>query len=90
MEVPSVMAMDAISDCFCTTFRAEKGSIGCLDCPLHKIKIKYGGFICSLYVGNEEERLSLLKACIEHGSAAMFKDLPPEYRAFVTRTVTVV
>jgi len=90
MNIPNEEAMDAISDCFCKTFRAEKGSIGCLDCPLHKIKIEYGACICSLYLGNDAERMKLLQACIEHGNAQMFKDLPSEYRRFVIRKALVV
>lgn len=90
MNIPNETAMDAITECFCKIFRAGKGGIGCLDCPLHKIKSKHGGSICSLYVGTDEERASLLQACINHGNAEMFKDLPPEYRQFVIRKATVV
>lgn len=91
MNIPNSHAIDAITECFCKTFRAEKGSIGCLDCPLHKIKSKYGASICSYYASiYDDERLQLLKACIEHGNTTIYKDLLPEYRIFVTRTVTVI
>jgi len=90
MNIPDSNALDAITDCLCRVYRAEKGGVGCLDCPLHKIKTRHGGTICSLYVGNDEERLELLQACIKHGNATIFKDLSPEYKQFVTRTVTVV
>lgn len=90
MNVPNKYAMDAITECFCKIYREYKGGVGCLDCPLHKIKSKCGSSICSFYAGDSDQRMSLLQACIKHGNAEMFKDLPPGYRAYLVRTVTVV
>ena len=90
MNIPDEKAMYAITGCLCKTFRAKNGIERCFDCPLHKIKIEHDRSICALYIGSDEERLKLLRACIKNGNAAMFKDLPPEYRQFMTRTATVV
>ena len=91
MNIPNERALDAITDCFCNIFRAGKGGIGCLDCPLHKTKSEYGGSICSLYSSDyDKDRIALLQACIKHGNAEMFKNLTPEYRRFVVRKATVV
>lgn len=91
MNIPGEKAMDAITDCFCNIFRARKGGIGCLDCPLYKTKSEYGGPICSLYSSYcDKDRIALLQACVKHGNVEMFKNLPPEYRAYVIRKATVV
>ena len=91
MNTPDEKAMDAITDCFCNIFRAGKGGIGCLDCPLHKIKSEYGGPICSLYCSDyDKDRIALLQACVKHGNVEIFKNLSPEYRQFVIGKATVV
>lgn len=90
MNIPNSRALYAITDCFCKVYLANN-YLGCEECPLRAIKVKRYASICSFYESDyDEERLELLRACIKHGNAAMFKDLPPEYRAYVTRTVTVV
>ena len=91
MNIPNERALDAITDCFCNIFSARKGGIGCPDCPLHKIKSKYGDHICSLYDSDYyKDRIALLQACVKHGNVEMFKNLPPEYREYVMRKATVV
>lgn len=90
MNIPNSRALDAITECFCKVYRANN-DLGCEFCPLHAIKVRQYASICSFYESDYgEERLELLRACIKHGNAAMFKDLPPEYRAYLVRTVTVV
>ena len=90
MNIPNSRALDAITDCFCKIYRANE-DLGCSECPLHAIKVKQYASICAFYESDyDEERLELLSACIKHGNAEMFKNLPPEYRQFVTRTATVV
>ena len=90
MNIPNERALDAITECFCKVYRANE-DLGCSECPLHAIKVKQYASICSLYEsGYDEERLKLLRACVKHGNAEMFKKLPPEYRAYVKRTATVV
>ncbi len=90
MNIPNARALDAITDCFCKIYRANK-DLGCSECPLYAIKVEYHASICSLYDSDyDEERLKLLMACITHGNAKIFKDLPPEYRTYVTRKATVV
>ena len=90
MNIPDERALDAITECFCKIYRANK-DLGCSECPLYAIKVKQYASICSLYESDyDEERLKLLRACITHGNAAIFKDLPPEYRQFVIRKATVV
>lgn len=91
MNIPDGRALDAITDCFCNIFFARKGEIVCPDCPLHKTKSKYGGPICSLYESDyDKDRIALLQACIKHGNAEIFKNLPPEYKAYVMRKATVL
>ena len=90
MNIPDECALDAITDCFCKIYRANK-DLGCSECPLYAIKVEYHASICSLYDSDYyKDRIALLQACIKHGNAEMFKDLPPEYRQFVTRKATVV
>ena len=90
MNIPDEQALDAITDCFCKIYRANK-DLGCSECPLYAIKVKQYASICAFYESDyDEERLELLSACIKHGNAEMFKNLPPEYRQFVTRKATVV
>ena len=90
MNIPDECALDAITDCFCKIDRANK-DLGCSECPLYAIKVEYHASICSLYDSDYyKDRIALLQACIKHGNAEMFKDLPPEYRQFVTRKATVV
>lgn len=90
MNIPNRYALDAITECFCKIYRANK-DLGCSECPLHAINVKQRASICSLYDSDyDKERLELLRACIKHGNAEMFKRLPPEYRTYVTRTATVV
>ena len=90
MNIPDESALDAITDCFCKIYRANK-DLGCSECPLHAIKVKQYGSICSLYESDyDEDRIALLQACIKHGNAEIFKNLSPEYRQFVIRKATVV
>ena len=90
MNIPNRYALDAITECFCKIYRTNK-DLGCSECPLHAIKVEQHASICSLYDSDcDKDRIALLQACITHGNAAMFKDLPPEYRQFVTRKASVV
>ena len=90
MNIPDECALDAITECFCKIYRANK-DLGCSECPLYAIKVEYHASICSLYDSDYyKDRIALLQACIKHGNAEMFKDLPPEYRAYVIRKATVV
>ena len=90
MNIPNRYALDAITECFCKIYRANK-DLGCSECPLHAIKVENHASICSLYESDyDEDRIALLQACIKHGNAEMFKDLSPEYRAYVMRKATVV
>ena len=90
MNIPNARALDAITDCFCKIYRANE-DLGCSECPLYAIKVEYHASICSLYDSDyDKDRIALLQACIKHGNAAMFEDLPPEYRQFVIRKATVV
>jgi hypothetical protein len=90
MNIPNERALDAITECFCKVYRANE-DLGCSECPLHAIKVKQYASICSLYESDyDEDRIALLQACIKHGNVEVFKDLSPEYRAYVTRTATVV
>ena len=90
MNIPDERALDAITECFCKIYRANK-DLGCSECPLYAIKVEYHASICSLYDSDYyKDRIALLQACIKHGNAEMFKDLPPEYRAYVIRKATVV
>lgn len=90
MNIPNRYALDAITECFCKIYRANE-DLGCSECPLHAIKVKQYASICSLYESDyDKDRIALLQACIKHGDAEVFKDLSPEYRAYVTRTATVV
>lgn len=90
MNIPNEYALDAITECFCKIYRANK-DLGCSECPLHAIKVKQHASICSLYESDyDKDRIALLQACIKHGNAEMFKDLSPEYRRFVVRKATVV
>ena len=90
MNIPNAQALDAITECFCKIYRANK-DLGCSECPLHAIKVEHHASICSLYESDYyKDRIALLQACIKHGNVAMFEDLPPEYRAYVTRKATVV
>lgn len=90
MDIPDECALDAITECFCKIYRANK-DLGCSECPLYAIKVEYHASICSLYDSDyDKERLELLRACIKHGNVEVFKDLPPEYRAYVIRKATVV
>ena len=90
MNIPDERALDAITECFCKIYRANK-DLGCSECPLYAIKVEYHASICSLYDSDyDKDRIALLQACIKHGNAEMFKNLPPEYRAYVTRKATVV
>ena len=90
MNIPDEKAMDAITECFCKIYRANK-DLGCSECPLYAIKVEYHASICSLYDSDYyKDRIALLQACIKHGNAAMFEDLPPEYRRFVVGKATVV
>ena len=90
MNIPDERALDAITECFCKIYRANKDS-GCSECPLYAIKVEYRASICSLYDSDYyKDRIALLQYCIKHGNAEMFKDLPPEYREYVTRKATVV
>lgn len=90
MNIPDECALDAITDCFCKIYRANK-DLGCSECPLYAIKVEYHASICSLYDSDyDKDRIALLQACIKHGNAAMFEDLPPEYRTYVIRKATVV
>ena len=90
MNIPDECALDAITDCFCKIYRANK-DLGCSECPLYGIKVEHYASICSLYDSDyDKDRIALLQACVKHGNAEMFKDLPPEYRAYVTRKATVV
>ena len=90
MNIPNAQALDAITDCFCKVYRNNE-DLGCPECPLHAINVRQYASICAFYESDyDEERLELLRACIKHGNAEMFKDLPPEYRAYVTRKATVV
>lgn len=90
MNIPNRYALDAITECFCKIYRANK-DLGCSECPLHAIKVENHASICSLYESDYDEyRIALLQACIKHGNAEMFKNLSPEYRAYVIRTATVV
>lgn len=90
MNIPNERALDAITECFCKIYRANE-DLGCSECPLHAIKVKWHASICSLYEsGYDKDRIALLQACIKHGNAEMFKDLSPEYRAYVIRKATVV
>ena len=90
MNIPDECALDAITDCFCKVYRNNE-DLGCPECPLHAINVRQYASICAFYESDyDEERLELLRACIKHGNAEMFKNLPPEYRQFVTRKATVV
>lgn len=90
MNIPNRYALDAITECFCKIYRANK-DLGCSECPLHAIKLENHASICSLYESDyDEARIALLQACVKHGNVEMFKDLPPEYRQFVMRKATVV
>ena len=90
MNIPNKRALDAITECFCKIYRTNE-DLGCSECPLHAIKVKQHASICSLYDSDyDRDRIFLLQACIKHGDAEMFKDLPPEYRQFVIRKATVV
>ena len=90
MNIPDERALDAITECFCKIYRANK-DLGCSECPLYAIKVEYHASICSLYDSDYyKDRIALLQACIKHGNAEMFEDLPPEYRTYVTRKATVV
>ena len=90
MNIPNARALDAITECFCKIYRANE-DLGCSECPLHAIKVKQYASICAFYESDsDEERLELLRACIKHGNAEIFKDLPPEYRRFVVGKATVV
>ena len=90
MNIPDECALDAITECFCKIYRANE-DLGCSECPLHAIKVEHHASICSLYESDyDKDRIALLQACIKHGNAEMFKNLPPEYRAYVTRTAMVV
>ena len=90
MNIPNSRALDAITECFCKIYRANK-DLGCSECPLYAIKVEYHASICSLYDSDyDKDRIALLQYCIKHGNAEMFEDLPPEYRTYVTRKATVV
>ena len=90
MNIPNAQALDAITDCFSKVYRNNE-DLGCPECPLHAINVRQYASISAFYESDyDEERLELLRACIKHGNAEMFKNLPPEYRQFVTRTATVV
>ena len=90
MNTPNRHALDAITECFCKIYRANE-DLGCSECPLHAIKVKQYASICSLYDSDyDKDRIALLQACIKHGNAEMFKNLSPEYRAYVIRKATVV
>ena len=90
MNIPNERALDAITECFCKIYRTNK-DLGCSECPLHAIKVEHHASICSLYESDyDKDRIALLQACIKHGNAEMFKNLPPEYRAYVIRKATVV
>ena len=90
MDIPDERALDAITECFCKIYRANK-DLGCSECPLYAIKVEYHASICSLYDSDyDKDRIALLQACVKHGNAEMFEDLPPEYRAYVIRKATVV
>ena len=83
MNVPSKMALDKITYCFCKKYLDNDAYDGCIDCPLHRIR-KNDHAICADYCSsNEDDRMALLAACIRHGNAEMFSDLAPEYMAFV-------
>lgn len=90
MDIPNARALDAITECFCKIYRANK-DLGCSECPLYAIKVEYYASICSLYDSDyDKDRIALLQACIKHGNAEIFKNLTPEYRRFVVRKATVV
>ena len=90
MNIPDERALDAITECFCKIYRAIE-DLGCSECPLHAINVKQRASICSLYNSDyDKDRIALLQYCIKHGNAEMFKNLSPEYRAYVTRKATVV
>ena len=90
MNIPDERALDAITECFCKIYRANK-DLGCSECPLYAIKVEYHASICSLYDSDyDKDRIALLQACIKHGNVEIFKNLPPEYRTYVTRKATVV
>ena len=90
MNIPNERALDAITECFCKIYRTNK-DLGCSECPLHAIKVKQYASICSLYDSDsDKDRIALLQACIKRGNAEMFKNLSPEYRAYVIRKATVV
>ena len=90
MNIPDECALDAITDCFCKIYRANK-DLGCSECPLHAIKVEHHASICSLYESDYyKDRIALLQACIKHGNVEIFKNLSPEYREYVIRKATVV
>lgn len=90
MNIPNKHALDAITDCFCKVYPYDK-NLGCSECPLDAIKVTQYASICSLYESDYyKDRLALLQACIKHGNAEIFKDLPPKYKAYVIRKATVV
>lgn len=90
MNIPNKYALDAITECFCKIYRANE-DLGCSECPLHAIKVERYASICSLYDSDyDKNRIALLQACIKHGNAEIFKDLPPKYREYVMRKATVV
>lgn len=87
MDIPSKNAMSAITDCFCRLYHSG----GCEDCPLMSISTDFDMAICTDCCSQyDEKRVKLLKACIKHGNAQMFKDLPSEYGRFVIRKALVV
>ena len=90
MNIPDECALDAITDCFCKIYRANK-DLGCSECPLYAIKVEHYASICSLYYSDyDKDRIALLQACIKHGNVEIFKNLSPEYREYVIRKATVV
>ena len=90
MNITDERALDAITECFCKVYRANE-DLGCPECPLHAINVRQYASLCAFYESDyDEERLELLRACIKHGNAEIFKDLPPEYRRFVVGKATVV
>lgn len=90
MNIPNEHELDAITECFCKIYHANK-DLGCPECPLHAINVKQRASICSLYDSDyDKDGIALLQACIKHGNAEIFKDLPPEYKAYVIRKATVV
>ena len=90
MNIPNAQALDAITECFCKIYRANK-DLGCSECPLHAIKVEHHASICSLYESDyDKDSIGLLQACIKQGNVEICKGLPPEDRQFVTRKATVV